>query len=108
MLLQQRDNFPPALLTAFLTTLLSALFTTLLTTFLTTFLTALFTTLLAALLTTSSFCLRVFGRSPSLNCLFGGEEHGDTSVQQRGGGKQERGGYYYNAGLVGGQAGQET
>lgn len=70
MLLQQRDNFPPA----FFTTFLSA----------------------------SSFCLGVFGRSPSLNCLFGGEEHGDTSVQQRGGGKQERGGYYYNAGLVGG------
>ncbi len=54
-------------------------------------------------LAASGFCLRVFGRGPSLNCFFGGEEHCDTSVQQRGGGKQERGGYYYNAGRIGGQ-----
>ncbi len=93
MLLQQRGNFPPA----FFTTLLSALFTA--------FLSALFTTLFSALLTTSGFCLGVFSRSPTFNRLSGGKEHGDTSVQQRGGGKQERRGHYYNAGMMGGQIG---
>ena len=77
MLLQQRDNFPPA----FLTTLLSALFTT------------------------SSFCLSVFSRSPTFNRFSGGEEHCNTSVQQRGGGEQQRGSDYYNAGMMGGQIG---
>ena len=92
MLLQQRDNFSPA----FLTTLLSALLTTLLS--------ALFTTFL----TTSGFCLGVFSRSPAFNRFSGGKEHGDTSVQHRGGGKQERRGHYYNAGRMGGQDGQEV
>ncbi len=66
MLLQQRDNLLPGLLTTLLTALLS--------------------TLLPALPATSGFCLRVFGCSPTFNRFPGGEEQCNTSVQQRSGG----------------------
>ncbi len=69
MLLQQRYNLPPA--------------------FLATFFSAFLTTLLSALFTTSGFCLSVFSRSPTFNRFSGGEEHGNTFIQQRGGGRQE-------------------
>ena len=51
---------------------------------------------------------RVFGRSPALNRFSGGEEHCDTSVQSNGNRKQKGGSHYYNAGWIGGQAGQEA
>ncbi len=93
MLLQQRDDFPATFFSAFLATFFSA--------FLATLLSALFTTFL----TTSGFCLSVFSRSPAFNCFSGGEEHCNTSVQQRGGGEQQRGSDYYNAGMMGGPIG---